>query len=75
MQGLSAAKWALETGDLDHGLTVVSDTLALGHRLVSELIRDADMQQNWSGVADRAAHNRRDSGSLPASPTSRRRVG
>lgn len=72
VQGLSAAKWALETGDLDHGLTVVSDTLTLGHRLVSELIRDAGMQQSWSGVAGRAAHDRPDEGSLPAS---RRRAG
>ena len=72
VQGLSAAKWALEAGDLDHGLTIVSDTLALGHRLVSELIRDADMQQRWSGAADRAPTDRRDGGSLPPS---RRRAG
>jgi hypothetical protein len=52
VQGLSAAKWALESGDLDQGLTIVSDTLTLGHRLVSELIRDADMQRSWSGTPD-----------------------
>jgi hypothetical protein len=49
VQGLSAAKWALEAGDLPQGLSIVSDTLDLGHHLVSELIRDADMQQRWSG--------------------------
>jgi hypothetical protein len=53
VQGLSASKWALESGDLDQGLTIVSDTLTLGHRLVSELIRDADMQHSWSGPQEK----------------------
>ncbi len=49
VQGLSAAKWALEAGDLNGGLRIVEDTLHLGHRLVSELIRGADMASGWAG--------------------------
>lgn len=49
VQGLTAAKWALESGHLGAGLTIVVDTLDLGHRLVSDLIRDAEMTPRWAG--------------------------
>jgi hypothetical protein len=72
VQGLSAAKWSLESGDLDQGLTIVSDTLTLGHRLVSELIRDADMRQSWSGSGDGNTGTPPDP---PASSSRHRRAG
>ncbi len=53
VQGLSAAKWALESDDADGALAIVSETLEQGHRMVSELIRDADMSGRWSGAPGR----------------------
>lgn len=43
VQGLSAAKWSLEAGNLPGALGIVEETLLQGHQLVSELLRDADM--------------------------------
>jgi hypothetical protein len=43
VQGLSAAKWALEAGNEQRALEVVEETLRNGHELVSTLLRDADM--------------------------------
>lgn len=43
VQGMAAAKWALEAGRHDAGLKTLADTLTLGHDLVSKLMRDADM--------------------------------
>lgn len=43
VQGLAAAKWALEAGHPDRGLEVVDDTLATAQRLVSDLLRDAGL--------------------------------
>jgi hypothetical protein len=43
VQGLSAAKWALEAGRDDRGLEIVTQTLDVAQELVSELLRDADM--------------------------------
>ena len=43
VQGMAAAKWALEAGRQEAGLKTLSDTLALGHELVSKLMREADM--------------------------------
>lgn len=43
VQGLSAAKWSLESGNVEGALAIVEDTLEQGHRLVSQLLRDADM--------------------------------
>lgn len=42
VQGMAAAKWALEAGQAQHGLQVLDETVQLGHRLVSNLIRDAN---------------------------------
>lgn len=43
VQGMAAAKWALEAGHHDAGLQALDRTLDSGQRLVSQLIRDAGM--------------------------------
>lgn len=43
VQGMAAAKWALESGRTEAGLRTLEETLQLGHQLVSELLREADM--------------------------------
>lgn len=43
VQGMAAAKWSLEAGRHEAGLKTLEETLALGHELVSKLLRDADM--------------------------------
>ncbi len=43
VQGLAAAKWALEAGRSERGLQIVSETLAESQRLVSQLLREAGM--------------------------------
>jgi signal transduction histidine kinase len=43
VQGMAAAKWALEAGRVEAGLKTLDETLALGHELVSKLLREADM--------------------------------
>lgn len=42
VQGMSAAKWAIEAGRVEAGLRSLGETVELGHRLVSDLIRDAE---------------------------------
>jgi glucose-6-phosphate-specific signal transduction histidine kinase len=44
VQGLAVAKWALESGDLDAALRIVSDTLDQAHAMVSQLLRDAGLE-------------------------------
>lgn len=46
VQGMAAAKWALESGRHESGLKTLEDTLRLGHELVSELLREGDMGVN-----------------------------
>lgn len=41
VQGMSAAKWSIEAGRTEAGLKTLSETVELGHRLVSELIRQS----------------------------------
>lgn len=43
VQGMAAAKWSIEAGRYDAGLKTLTDTLTLGHELVSKLMREADM--------------------------------
>ena len=52
VQSLSAAKWALEAGDLDGGLSIVDETLRQSNRMVSDLIRGARLRPLWMGDAD-----------------------
>lgn len=49
VQGMSAAKWSLEAGNIDRGLETLSDTLRLAHELVSDLLRSADMGPSANG--------------------------
>jgi len=51
VQSLSAAKWALEAADLEGGLAIVDQTLAQSNRLVSDLIRGAELRPLWMGEA------------------------
>jgi glucose-6-phosphate-specific signal transduction histidine kinase len=51
VQSLSAAKWALESHDLDAGLEIVTETLARSQQLVSDLIRGAQLRPLWMGVS------------------------
>lgn len=46
VQGMAAAKWALEAGRYESGINTLAETLQLGHELVSKLMRDADMGLN-----------------------------
>lgn len=43
LQGMAAAKWALESGNVDLGLNTLNDTIETGQILVSRLIRDSSM--------------------------------
>lgn len=43
VQGMSAAKWSLDSGQVDTGKEILEQTVAQGHDLVSGLIRRADM--------------------------------
>ena len=43
LQGMSAAKWALEAGNHELGIKALDDSIRAGQTLVSELIREADM--------------------------------
>jgi K+-sensing histidine kinase KdpD len=43
IQGMAAAKWAMEAGQVDAGLATLTDTIVLGQDLVSELIRENDL--------------------------------
>lgn len=46
VQGMAAAKWAFEAGRQESGLKTLTDTLEVGHQLVSKLMREADMGVN-----------------------------
>lgn len=43
VQGMAAAKWSFEAGRTETGLQTLEETIALGHQLVSGLIRDAGL--------------------------------
>jgi K+-sensing histidine kinase KdpD len=43
VQGMAAAKWAMEAGRTAAAIEALDDTLVRGNRLVSTLLRDADM--------------------------------
>lgn len=49
VQSLSAAKWALETADLEGGLEIVTEALGRSQQLVSDLIRGAELRPLWMG--------------------------
>ena len=43
VQGMAAAKWAFEAGRTESGLRTLTETIEVGHQLVSKLMREADM--------------------------------
>jgi K+-sensing histidine kinase KdpD len=43
VQGMAAAKWAIEAGRTESGLRTLTETIEVGHQLVSKLMREADM--------------------------------
>ncbi len=43
IQGMAAARWAIEAGHVESGLATLDQTIQLGQQLVSGLIRDARM--------------------------------
>lgn len=58
VQGMAAAKWALEAGSIDAALKTLDDTIGRAHELVSGLIRRAEMggrTEQLAGSADTPA--------------------
>lgn len=43
IQGMAAAKWSLESGNIDAATTTLEQTIVSGQRLVSDALRAADM--------------------------------
>ena len=43
VQGVAAARWALEAGHAERALDLLTETLGSSRRLVSDLLRDAEM--------------------------------
>lgn len=41
VQGMSSAKWSLETGDVEGGIRTLRETIGVGQQLVSELLRES----------------------------------
>lgn len=52
VQGMTSAKWMLELGRPDEGLRRLSETIGVSQRLVSELLRDADLTPSGRRTAD-----------------------
>lgn len=55
VQGMSAAKWSLESGNLAAGLAILTQTLEVGHKLVSQQLRGAEMGPAGNGHRSAAA--------------------
>jgi signal transduction histidine kinase len=49
LQGMSAAKWALEAERYDVAGTTLEETIAKGQRLVADLLRGAELRPGQSG--------------------------
>jgi glucose-6-phosphate-specific signal transduction histidine kinase len=43
IQGMAAARWTIEAGQVERGLDMLDDTLRLGQQLVSGLIKDSGL--------------------------------
>ena len=43
VQGMAAARWSLDSGRQEDGLRALDETIAQGHQLVSELLREGRM--------------------------------
>src|SRR5690349_8047758 len=55
VQGMAAAKWSFESGQVDTGTRILDRTIADAHDLVSGLIRRADMGARTEPLHDRSA--------------------
>jgi len=53
IQGMAAAKWSLEAGDVETGLNTLNATISQAQELVSGLIRQAGMGARAERTADR----------------------
>jgi ABC-type transport system involved in cytochrome c biogenesis permease subunit len=58
VQGMAAAKWALEAGSVEASLKTLDDTLTRAHALVSDLIRRAEMSERSEQLAGDTAETR-----------------
>jgi hypothetical protein len=52
VQGMAAAKWSFESGQVDTGTQILEKTIADAHDLVSDLIRRADMGARTEPLRD-----------------------
>jgi hypothetical protein len=50
VQGMAAARWSLQAGQMDTGLRILDETLEQGQEMVSDLIRRAGMNPNTLDV-------------------------
>lgn len=53
IQGMAAAKWLLEAGRTESALAMLDETIALGHKLVSALIREAGIGSQSTAIPSR----------------------
>lgn len=60
VQGMAAAKWSLEAGRIDAGISTLDATIAEGHALVSALIKQADMSGRSAPLSDEPTVPRQD---------------
>lgn len=70
VQGMAAAKWSLEAGRTDDGLRTLEDTIGLGHKLVSGLIRDAGLGLESGGDPSAAVTGLSGAAAAPPRPPS-----
>ena len=49
VQGLAAARWALEAGRIEHGITLLDQTMTEAQEMVSDLIRRAGIGDRTTG--------------------------
>jgi hypothetical protein len=54
VQGMAAAKWSFESGQVDTGTRILDRTIADAHDLVSGLIRRADMGERTEPLHDQS---------------------
>ncbi|GAA1599283.1 MULTISPECIES: hypothetical protein [Kribbella] len=52
VQGMAAARWSLQAGQLEAGLKILDETLGQAHELVSDLIRRAGMSGRSEPVGE-----------------------
>lgn len=66
VQRMSAAKWALEAGQTDAGLAILTTAVSEAHRLVSGLLRRADMGRRSEALPVLAIRNATEESGLEA---------